>query len=163
MDENSEFKKKYNKAMNTAIGLLSRRNHTKFEIMQKLKQREIEPEIISKVISECERYNYINDEETGRILFRQLRAKGYGLHRIRYSMKKKGLGSELTDSLLAEYDSETGELENARKVLLNKLSTFNREKDLRKRKGKIYRFLYSRGFAGSVISELINQYVISDS
>ncbi len=162
MDENSEFKKKYNKAMNTAIGLLSHRNHTKSEITQKLKQRGTEPEIISKVISECERYNYINDEETGRIFFQQLRARGYGLHRIRYSMKKKGLSNELTDSLLAEYDPETGELENARKVLLNKLSTFNREKDLRKRKEKIYRFLYSRGFAGSVISELINQHPLSD-
>ena len=49
------------------------------------------------------------------------------------------------------------EAENALRVFQKKLPAFEREKDLRKRKEKIYRFLYSRGFSQAVISEIINK------
>ncbi|QTA88139.1 regulatory protein RecX [Desulfonema magnum] len=156
MNEDSEFKRTCNKAMNAAVRLLSRRNHTKYEIRQKLKQRGFVAEVITKVISECEQFNYINDEQTAQYYLRELQTKGYGLRRIRFSMKKKGLNEELISNILEDHHTDADELENARRSLEKKLRTLNREKDARKRKEKIYRFLYSKGFSASVISELIS-------
>jgi len=75
--------------MNTAIRLISRRNHTEQEIRQKLRQRGFEAEVIVRVISECQRFNYINDKETARKYLGELRSKGQGIRGIRFSMKKK--------------------------------------------------------------------------
>jgi len=63
----------------------------------------------------------------------------------------------LTEDILRQFNSESDELENARRVLENKLKSFEREKDIRKRRGKIYRFLYSRGFSKAVISEIMSK------
>jgi len=154
MDENNEFKKNCNKAMDSAVRVLARRSHTKYEIRQKLRQRGFSTDVISKVLSECERLNYVNDEETARIYLRELRSKGYGPRRISVFFKKKGIGHELTDTLLHK-DNAEDELETAHKAFSKKLTTFDREKDMRKRREKIYRYLYYRGFSSSVISEVI--------
>jgi len=138
--------------MNVAVRLLSRRNHSRYEIEQKLKDRGFDADLTEKVISECQRLNYIDDKETARLYIQELKRKGYGTHRISISMKKKGLSGELTEEMLEQFNSESDELENARRVLENKLKSFEREKDIWKRKEKIYRFLYSRGFSKSVIS-----------
>ncbi len=149
-------KKEHKNAMNIVVRLLSRRNHTKHEIRQKLKQRGIAADVISYVISECERLSYVNDEQTGRFYIRELRSKGYGIRRIRMSMRQKGLENELVDKLLSEIHSETDEMESARRVMKKKRARFDREKDERKRREKIYRFLASRGFSSAVISQFIN-------
>ncbi len=156
MNEDSEFRETCNKAMNVAVRLLSRRNHTKHEIRQKLRQRGFDAEAIAKVISECERFNYVNDEQTAQYYLRELQTKGYGRSRIRFSMKKKGLNEELISRLIRDHHTDAEEMENARRSLEKKLRTLNREKDAGKRKEKVYRFLYSRGFSASVISELIH-------
>ncbi|CAN2039987.1 Regulatory protein RecX [Candidatus Magnetomoraceae bacterium gMMP-15] len=153
MDKNKE----YNKAMNTAVRLLSYRNHTEYEISQKLKQRGFDIEIISQIISECQRLKYINDEEYAGLYIEELKAKGYGTYRIRLSLKKKGIISEQINKFLSEHLSEIDEIEIARKAMQKKLKSLSREKDLKKRKEKIYRFLYSRGFSGSVISKLLRK------
>ncbi len=153
----NDLNKIYQQAMNVAVRLLSRRNHTGYEIEHKLKDRGFEADLTEKVIAECERLNYINDKETARLYIQELKRKGYGTHRISISMKKKGLSEELTEDMLEQFNSESDELENARRVLENKLKSFEREKDIRKKKEKIYRFLYSRGFSKSVISEIMSQ------
>lgn len=158
MSENNDSQNSFRKAMDTAVRLLARRAHTKHEIRQKLKHRRFTADVIANVISECERLNYVNDEAAGRFYLRELRAKGYGRRRIRLSMKKKGLNSELTDTLLAEENID--EMEIARKAVSKKMAAFNREKDMRKRKEKIFRFLYSRGFSSSVIWELIRDLML---
>jgi len=120
MAENNDFKKEYGKAMDTAVHLLARRGHTKYEIRQKLRQRGYGTDVISDVISECERFNYVNDEETGRFYLRELRTKGYGPRRVRFSMKKKGLNDELIDTLFAEENADADEMEIARKAVSKK-------------------------------------------
>jgi regulatory protein len=157
MDEDKTYQEEFADAMNAAIHLLSRRNHTKYEIRQKLKQRGFIAEIISRVLAECERLNYVDDEKTAQFYLRELGAKGYGKQRIRFSMKKKGLDHALTEKLLSEEHSETEEMENARRLFESRIARFNREKDAGKRREKIYRFLYSRGFSPSLISKLIRE------
>lgn len=144
--------------MNTAIRLLTRRDHSKYELQQKLKQRGFQSEVIEAVILECQRLNYINDERTAQVYISQLKRKGFGIRHIRLALKKKRLSGDHIEKIISENSSEIDERENANRILQKKMETFNREEDDKKRKDKIYRFLYSRGFSKTVIVELIRRF-----
>jgi len=148
----------YRKAFNTALRLLTRREHSKYEIARKLKQRGFTPEVIEKAISECERFDYINDERTARVLIRQMTRKGFGAKRIRQEMGRKGLRSNSIQRILFESVSEADEREGAEHILKKNIKKFERENDLKKKKEKIYRFLYSRGFSQEIISQLMKKF-----
>jgi regulatory protein len=146
------------KAMNTAVRVLARRDHTRLEIEQKLKQRGYDQEIIQAVVLECERLNYIDDERTAKVYIFQLARRGFGFRRIRQELLKKGLRGDRFEQIVQESRMEIDEREIASSVLQKKMKSFEREEDSKKRKDKIYRFLYSRGFSQSVITELIRKY-----
>ncbi len=149
------FKTRYQKAMNTAVRVLARRDHTRLEIEQKLRQRGYDQEVIRDVVVECERLNYIDDERTAKVYIFQLARRGFGFRRIRLELLKKGLRGDRFDQIVKESRLEIDEREIAGRALQKKMKSFEREEDSKKRKDKIYRFLYSRGFSQSVISELI--------
>ncbi|MFC1828814.1 regulatory protein RecX [Thermodesulfobacteriota bacterium] len=146
------------KAMHAAVHLLAFRSHTTYEIKQKLKKRGFSADVISRTISECRRLNYVNDMDYARYYFESLAAKGYGPHRIRSAMRQKGLSGEIIQQILIEQDTEVEELENCRRAFQKKITVFHRVKDLKKRREKIYRYLYARGFTGSVIQEVMRDH-----
>ena len=158
VNNNTSSNKHYRKAFDTALRLLTRREHSKYEITQKLKQRGFSPEVIEKTISECERFDYISDERTARVLIRQMIRKGYGAKRIRLEMGMKRLRSNSIQRILSESVSEADEREGAEHILKKHIKKFERENDLKKKKEKIYRFLYSRGFSQEIISQLMKKY-----
>jgi regulatory protein len=147
----------YRKALNTALRVLTRRDHSKHELFQKLKARGYAAEIINDVISQCERLDYINDERTAQVLIRQLHRKGYGVKRIAFELTLKGLGCKQGQELVSQSISLSDERQGADKIYQKNIRRFEREKDVSKRKDKIYRFLYGRGFSKTVISELIGK------
>ena len=146
------------KAMHAAVHLLALRSHTAYEIKQKLKKRGFSMEAISRTISECTRLNYLNDTDYARFYFESLTAKGYGPHRIRNAMRQKGLSGEIIQQIFIEQDAEHGELENCRRAFHKKIATFHHLKNPKKRREKIYRYLYQRGFTGSVIREVMGNH-----
>ena len=146
-------------AMNTAVRMLSRRDHTRFEVRQKLKQRGFSSGAIRAAVAECERLNYIDDERTARIYIGQLVRRGFGFRRIAIELKKKGLQGRRIEDILEQQKVEIDEREIARRVLQKKIKSFERETDSKKRRDKLYRFLDYRGFSRSIISELIREFV----
>ena len=147
----------YRKALNTALRILTRRDHSKHELSQKLKARGYAGEVIDEVISECERFDYINDERTAQVFIRQLQRKGYGRKRIRFELNSKGFRGKHIQAVLSETISDADECQCAEKTIQKHARRFDREKDILKKKDKIYRFLYGRGFSKAVISELISK------
>jgi regulatory protein len=146
-------------AMNAAVRILTHRDHSKYELKQKLQQRGFASEIIDAVILDCERFNYINDKRTARIYISQLKRKRFGMRHIRVALKKKRLYGTAIENILSENYVSSEERSNADKLLEKKMKTFNREEDLKKRRDKIYRFLYSRGFDKDIIADLIRDLV----
>ena len=142
-------------AMNTAVRILTNRDHSKYELKQKLQQRGFGRKVIDTVIVECERFNYINDKRTADVYISQLKRKHFGKRYIRMALRKKRLSGTVIENILQKNYPEADELENAGRLLEKKMKTFEREADLKKRSDKIYRFLYSRGFSPAVISALI--------
>ena len=146
-------------ALNAAVRILTYRDHSKYELKQKLQKRGFASEVIDTVIIACERLNYIDDKRTARLYISQLKRKRFGIRHIRMALKKKRLyGAAIEDFLLENY-AKIEERKNADKLLEKKMKTFNREEDLKKRRDKIYRFLYSRGFSQDIIADLIRDYV----
>ena len=148
----------YRKALNTALRILTGRDHSKSELNRKLKQRGLKSEDIEKAVSECERLDYINDERTARVYINQMIRKGHGLNRIRHEMNKKGLRGQRIQNILSEIESDIDEAEGAERILKKNVKRFEREPDLKKRRDKIYRFLYARGFSQDTIRKIINKY-----
>ena len=141
--------------MNTAVRILTYRDHSKYELKRKLQQRSFASEVIDAVVLECERLDYIDDKRTARVYISQLKRKRFGKRHIRMSLKKKRLYSAAIEDILLENYAKIEERKNADQLLEKKKKTFNREEDLKKRRDKIYRFLYSRGFNKDIIVDLL--------
>ena len=145
--------------MNTAVRILANRDHSKYELKQKLQQRGFGSKVIDTVIVECERFNYINDKRTADVYILQLKRKGFGKRYIRMALRKKRLSGAAIENILHKNYPEAEELEHAGRLLEKKMKTFEREADLKKRSDKIYRFLYSRGFKTEIIGDLMRNLV----
>ena len=146
-----------NKALNTALRILTPRDHSKYELVQKLKQRGFSRVDIDDAISGCVRFDYINDVRTAQVYIRQLKRKGYGKKRIRLELNKKRLKGDRIQGILDQSVSEADEREGAARVLKKNIKRFEREKDRLKRRDKIYRFLNARGFTPGVIAEYVKR------
>ena len=157
MTRNQQQKTGSRQAVNTAVRMLTRRDHSRYEVRQKLKQRGFGPEEIRAAVAECERFNYIDDERTAQVYIGQLVRRGFGFRRIAIELKKKGLQGRNIEEILEQQQVEIDEREIARRVLQKKIKSFERQTDPKKRRDKIYRFLDYRGFSRSLISELIRE------
>lgn len=148
--------KDYKKTMEAAVRLLYRRKHTSHELYKKLILKGFEKDFVKAAISECKQLNYINDKETAVQYYHELKARGYGAIKVRFEMRRKGIEPEYIEDIFTKFYNDNEEIETARKVLQKKMHALKREKNKRKFKEKIYRFLSYRGFSGSIISKLIH-------
>lgn len=151
------MKNEFDRIWNIALGMLGKRNHTAFELERKLLQRGFEKELVRKIILKCSESQFIDDKNYGRLYIAELIRRGYGPHRIRYEMSKKGLATHFVDELFAEENIEKNERAMCEKVLAKKNKIVPANKDRQKRKALLQRFLLSRGFSISIISDLIGE------
>jgi regulatory protein len=147
----------FKSAMAAALRLLTRRGHTRRELGGKLARRGFGAGTVDRVLADCERLKYLDDQRQARFYIDELQGKGYGSYFIQNAMRKKGFEQETIESAMATEEGEDAQFEAARRALKKKQRTFEREKDPRKRRDKQYRYLYSRGFSPSVISALIHR------
>jgi len=145
----------FQKALNTAVRLLARRDHSTYELKEKLRARGVVEDIIGRVVVECRRWHYLNDSRTAEICIRQLHRKGFGVHRIRATLKRKRLDDQSTETMLHDLVAAGKEAENARRIAHKKLKLLAGEPDQRKRRQKVYRYLLSRGFSDAVIADVL--------
>ena len=145
-------------ALNTALRILTPRDHSKYELVQKLKQRGFTRADIDDAISACMRFDYINDVRTAKVYIRQLKRKGYGKKRIGLELNRKGLKGDRIRGILDQSVSEADERRGAARILKKNIKRFEREKDRIKRRDKIYRFLHARGFPPGIIAEYLKGY-----
>ena len=116
-------------ALNSALRILTRRDHSRFELEQKLKQRGFKKRDIDDAVSACERFDYINDLRTAQVYIRQLKRKGYGKKRIRLELSKKGLKGSRIQGILDDSVSIPDEREVAEGLLRKHMVRFEREPD----------------------------------
>lgn len=146
----SQMTTAYKAALDSALRILTRRDHSVAELRRKLVQRSIEKEVIDQVIGECRRLNYLDDDRFAKGLIRHIKRKGRGPQYLKQDFHRRGLKGAEIERLLGGAYGEEEELQIARRVAAKKLSSIG-DPDPRKCREKIYRFLVSRGFSKPVI------------
>lgn len=130
-------------ARESAVYLLSRRDHSIFELRQKLKVRGYESDQVEQAIRFCLDHRYLDEERFASIQIRKRIAKGCGKYRIKQELEAKGVKSEIITGLLDQADVDWYEL--ARMTLAKKFK-HNESLD-QKEYAKRARFLQYRGFS----------------
>jgi regulatory protein len=150
------------KAQNVALSLLSRRRHSREEVRRKLASRGFEDEVVLKVLAECERLHYIDDESAADFFAAELVRKRFGPMRIIDAMKSRGFDRDLINRTIDTHQLVEREPELAAAATEKKRPAFQRETDHRKRREKVVRFLRSRGFRQSAISAALDKMKAKD-
>lgn len=85
--------------MHKSVDLLSRREHSRKELQQKLLQREFLAEEISEVINYLVDNNYLSDQRYSESVFRLRVNKGFGKYYIEQELRQKGISNSLITAL----------------------------------------------------------------
>lgn len=141
------------KAFNSALRLLSRREHGAMELYDKLLQKGFGSKDAQEALEECQRLGYQSDGRFVEIYIRSRIHQGYGPLKIRQELKGKGVDSELIQSLLQQENRNW--VHYALRVWQKK---FKGQDDFSLSEiQKQQRFLLYRGFDRDVISKVFKE------
>ena len=136
---------------NKALDLVSRREHSRYELMQKLDKRypNTTP-IIEDVLDKLETNKILDDERFAEMYLNSRARKGFGPKKIEMELNSRKVNSLLISNAIEAYESW---LDNAQKVLKKK---FKDQKPVDyQSKMKQKQFLFSRGFSAPIIDKLL--------
>ena len=136
---------------NKALDLVSRREHSQYELIQKLNKRfpETMP-IIGEVVKKLTVNNILNDERFAEMYLNSRARKGFGPKKIEMELNFKKVDSSFIAIAIAEYESWT---ENAQNELLKKFKGIKPTDYNSKMKQK--QFLFNRGFSSQIIERIL--------
>jgi regulatory protein len=141
------FKLIYNKALD----LISRREHSRYELMQKLNKRYPETRsLIEEVLDKLIANNILDDERFAEMYINSRARKGFGPKKIEMELSSKHVESFIISSSLEAYDNW---IENAKKELLKKFKGIVPTDYQSKIKQK--QFLFNRGFSIQIIERVL--------
>ena len=144
------------KVLDAAFRMIARRDHTRRELIFKLRRKGFGGQAIDGAIQRCRELGYLDDAKTARAMAGRLAGKGYGPLRIRQALKQKGLEDGLVEKTMADGDEEEAQVHAARKALEKKAPRLRRESDPWKRRQIAYRFLAGRGFPSAIINQALD-------
>jgi regulatory protein len=127
---------------NKALDIISRREHSKKEIKDKLLKKFNTPDVIDEVISKLIENNLINDTRYAQmyVLFRK--RKGFGPKKIRLELMSKGVN----DSISSLAITDEGAWKEAAQKAFNKKFKNGAAQEFKER-NKQKNFLQNRGFS----------------
>lgn len=134
------------------IALLARKPMSRVELLGKLREWEAGEEEANAICDRMEELGFLNDAEYAARLVRHYSAKGYGTHKVRDELRRRGVPRELWDAALEEMEDSAGAIDA---FLAKKLA--GRAVD-RKELKKITDALARRGFSWSEIGEAVRRY-----
>ncbi|MGF1774678.1 recombination regulator RecX [Vibrio wakamikoensis] len=130
-------------ANETAIQLLSRRDHGEYELYQKLSFKGYEESEVEAAIELCKSYRYLDDLRFAKSQVRQHIYKGHGERRIRQELNQKRVAESVVNEAMMEEQVDWFELA---KTTAEKKFRHGKASDP-KEYAKQVRFLQYRGFS----------------
>ena len=136
---------------NKALDLVSRREHSRHELMQKLDKRyPATSPIIEEVLDKLEINKILDDERFAEMYLNSRARRGFGPKKIEMELNARRVNSLFISNAIEAYESW---LENAQTVLKKK---FKDQKPVDyQSKMKQKQFLFSRGFSAPIIDKLL--------
>ncbi len=142
-------------AYQTAIKMLTTREHSAFELTQKLSKREYARSIIEDLLLDLQNKGYQSDTRFAEQYTRQRFTKGYGPLSIRAKLYERGIDSSLAADALDELRVDW--VEHASEVIGRKFRSDEITSKEPKIESRIARFLQTRGFSSSVALRALKQ------
>jgi len=145
------------KFYNFALHYLSYRTRSEKEVRDKLRTKNVEPEIIEKIIAKLKEKRFINDEEFARQwIENRSRFKPRSLRLVKLELKQKGISDEIIEGIISNDEFLiSNDLEQAKKLVEKRIG---RMKGLAKQEiyQKLGRYLASKGFNWDTIKKSID-------
>jgi len=130
------------------IAILSRREHSRKELREKLLEYEEDTEKVEATLDEFEKKGFLSDERFAEALCRA-RSKRYGNFRLAVELREAGVASEIATRAIESVPSEA---ERAKEIWERRFgSAAENEKDRQKQ----IRFLANRGFSFDTIRRVL--------
>lgn len=129
-------------AWQLAIGLLSRREHSGHELLEKLQQRGVSADLAHMTLARCQQEQYQSDQRFTEMLLRHCISKGQGLAVLRQLSRQHRIENDLLQQALD--DAEPDWFELARSCAQKKFGESFAGSD--KERLKRMAFLQRRGF-----------------
>ena len=144
-------------AYQTALDLLSRRDHFRRELSDKLRHRDFPADEIEVAIARCEDLGLVDDERVAK-RFVEVRAatRGWGPNRLAAELQKRGVPRNDAERM-ARVSSELGE--EAMRTALRKLEVRAPERWWQdsQRRARMISSLIARGFAADVAISAVTE------
>ena len=141
------------KIRDAAMLYLCRREHSAYELAEKLTKKGYDSQEIANEIAECQRLDLQSDRRFAESLTRLRIRQGYGPLKIHQELRAKQVDAEIIEEMLSEEESSW--LSHALAVWIKKYK--NTEADSFYELQKRQRFLLYRGFSTSVIAEVVKE------
>jgi regulatory protein len=139
-----------------ALGLLSRREHSRLELEKKLKPHSESPEQLFSLLDELQKLNFLSDDRFIESVVHRRAAKS-GPLLLKHELSMHGLDPLKIKAVVAS--SKASEFDTAKSLWERK---FNAAPANVAEKAKQMRFLASRGFSADVVRKVIPRMSASD-
>jgi len=135
----------YELALHQLAAYCSRAERCSFDIRKKMTSWELSETDCQKIIEKLQKENFLNDERFCIAFVRdKFRYNKWGVHKIRYELKKKQLPAHWIESALQEIDNQVN-IEQLKQLLGNKRKHTKGANDYEINQ-KLIRFAVGRGF-----------------
>jgi regulatory protein len=134
-------------AKSVAVRLLSRREHSAYEIRGKLLKRDFDEAEVEQAIIELQKGDWLSDERYAEAYIRMRQQKGFGPIRISMELNERGVKERIIEAYM--YAGE----ESWQQTLLKQYQKKYKDKDIEdyNDKAKRIRFMQYRGFTLDMI------------
>ena len=141
------------KTRKKAMDFLARREHSRLELYQKLKQRQFEPDVINSELSKLLDEGLQSDERFAEAFLRSRIDKGKGPNIILSELSQRGIDELIASNVISNITDE--EWNDLAYEAMNKKLRNEAELDYDKQL-KLMKFLSNRGFTRSQIEKAKN-------
>lgn len=140
-----------------ALRLLTIRDRTTAELVDKLRKKGFDEDIISTVTTEMRELGYVDDKKYA-MHFAELRATydKFGPHRVRIELRKRGIPKDMAENAVESVFPEGREEANALE-LANQWIARRGIDDREQAARRLYGYLARRGFTPNVVRDTLSK------
>ena len=148
------------RAKQRAFDYLAHKPRTETEVRRKLRELDLNPAVIDRVIARLVDLDYLDDEEYAEeYASNRFANRGYGPVRIERELRERGVDRAIAERAVAEFFEEESELEAAREQAEKRWPRVSKEQDVRKQKRKLFGYLQRRGFTTDTVYRGVDEFV----
>ncbi|MFA5060242.1 MAG: regulatory protein RecX [Candidatus Omnitrophota bacterium] len=147
----------FSKAKAAAFRLIKVRNRSTKELIDRLTRKRFSKSIIDSILQYLQKTQLVDDAQFTKDWIRARLHKPYGLRRIAYELKEKGISDSLAKNAIAQVKADYPEEAIVSELIKKRVERYkNLEKT--KIKQRLFNYLANRGFNIDTIERVLNKY-----